>query len=99
MNMISTDERGGQGTGVAERHISNREQMHNSPLCLNCSKDGWIFPALGEQRGFAGVRMGASQGVHGYGASEGPQTVTVIQEQDGELRCHPAPRASLWNDT
>lgn len=42
------------------------------------------------------MRIGASQGVHGYGASEGPQTVTVIQEQDGELRCHPAPRASLW---
>lgn len=70
--------------------------MHDLPLCLNCSNNEWVFPALGEQWGFAGVRIEASQGVHGYGASEGPQTVTVIQEQDGELRCHPAPRASLW---
>lgn len=66
-------------------------------LCLTLSYKELVLPALREQWGFTGANAGATQGAHDSGASD--QAVMVIQEQDGELSCHPAPWASLWGGT
>lgn len=68
-------------------------------LCLNLSYKELVLPARGEPWGFTGANVGATQGAHDSGASAGPQAVLVIQEEVGELSCHPAPWASLWDGT